>query len=197
MKIALVGLTGPAGAGKSTLAQHLAQRMDFLEASFADPLKDMLAALFDVDREELETRYLKRDQKEQPVAGIEKSPRYLLQTLGTEWGRQLVHPDLWVMALHRRLAWMENHLEAGQRGVVVSDVRFENEALMIRRAGGMLVHLRRHGLDRMSHISENGVSIHDCDHVIDNNGDIETTQQQLERLVTQFLTRRAVQSQVA
>lgn len=191
MNIVLIGLTGPAGAGKTTLAKHLVERQEFFEVAFADPLKDMIAALFDVDREELEARYLSAEAKEQPVAGIGMSPRYLLQTLGTEWGRQLVHPDLWVMALHRRLAWMENHLAEGQRNVVVSDVRFENEAAMIRNAGGTVIRVKRPGIKRLNHQSEDGVFPAAGDYYLDNAGSIEDATRELDRIVIAFLKKRA------
>ena len=34
-----------------------------------------------------------------------KTPRYLMQTLGTEWGRMMVDGDLWVELCCVRIRW--------------------------------------------------------------------------------------------
>lgn len=51
------------------------------------------------------------------------SPRRVLQLLGSEWGRDMIHPDIWTMAARSRL------LEMKQRGyrIVINDARFEND----------------------------------------------------------------------
>jgi hypothetical protein len=59
-----------------------------------------------------------------------------MQTLGTEWGRQLISPTLWVDA------WMAAALTA--RGAVIADdVRFADEADAVRALGGIVVLIRR------------------------------------------------------
>ena len=83
------------------------------------------------------------------------SPRIMLQTLGTEWGRDCVNEDVWVNYMIRRAA---NIVERGIAGVVVSDVRFKNELEAIRKAGGKLVKVVRPVTDQNA--LETGVKNH-------------------------------------
>ena len=78
-----------------------------------------------------------------------------------------MHPDVWVLVQRSRLARTDRH-------VVFDDVRFENEARLIRELGGMIVHLRRPGLVDDDHASECGIGIADNDVVIANDGDVAT-----------------------
>ena len=98
------------------------------------------------------------------------SPRYAMQTLGTEWGRNIIGPDFWTQHGLR-----QGLLAAYQKpGVVFSDVRFENEAKAIRDAGGWIVHIRRPGVSINSgHSSEAGINVYGVDQCIVNDGSIE------------------------
>lgn len=167
----IIGLTGPAGCGKSTAAEYLVRHHDFVEMSFADPLKDMLAAFLALPREKLDLILADRTFKESPLAALSgQSPRYALQTLGTEWGRNLMHPDLWLVGLRTRMEWIEHTLAHEYRGIVISDVRFANEATFIRERG-TLIHLRRqHAQQARNHVSEAGVDFKVGDQIINNSG---------------------------
>ena len=81
----LIGLTGRAGCGKDTIASFLCEAHGFVQIALADPLRDGLKAMLGVTDEQLH----RRDLKEAPIDWIGRSPRELLQTLGTEWGRAL------------------------------------------------------------------------------------------------------------
>lgn len=138
----VIGLYSPAmGAGKTTLAAALAGH-GYRRVRFAGPLKAMLTALA------LEAgaapawaeRMVDGDLKEAPstyFAG--RSPRQAMQWLGTEWGRQLMHPDFWVAAWRSRV---EAEMAAGFH-VVTDDMRFPNEFDAVRSLGGMAVHVSR------------------------------------------------------
>ena len=128
----IIGFCGPIGAGKTTCARHLEASHGFRRVRFAGPLKDMLRALGLTDEE------LDGHLKEQPCDLLGgQTPRRAMQTLGTEWGRALIHPDLWV------LAWL--HAIKDYPQVVVDDVRFPNEVETIRAAGGMVILVERPG----------------------------------------------------
>lgn len=143
----LLGITGKAGSGKSTAAQTLIDA-GWHRVKFADPLKAMLRAIGLTDR------HIEGDLKEEPcdmLCGM--TPRHAMQTLGTDWGRWKIGPDLWTNAARREIALAMSH----GLSVVVDDVRFENEADVIRAMGGMVLRLDREGSGAGSHVSESGV----------------------------------------
>lgn len=135
-----IGFCGITGAGKSEAARHLIERHNFQRGKFAGALKAMLRALLayrGVDSAMIE-RMVEGDFKESPTAALNgRSPRQAMETLGTEWGRQLVHRDIWINT--------EMDAKASIPCVVFDDVRYENEAEAIRNAGGALIRIIRPG----------------------------------------------------
>jgi hypothetical protein len=137
----LIGICGAPGAGKDTLANQLVSFDVYEKYRFADPLKAMLAQ-FHIKPDVWEDQ----DAKERTIPWLGKSPRFLAQTLGTEWGRDLVHRDIWVLMAKGR--W--NVLNAAGAGrMVISDVRFLNEAQWIKEAGGILIRVCRDGTENV------------------------------------------------
>jgi len=172
----IIGLTGPAGSGKSTVAAILRQNHGFTEESFAQPIRDFIHGLI---APETPCSEMMREQKESPHPLLYgKSPRYAMQTLGTEWGRNLIHPDFWITLLERDLRDCADILPR----VVISDVRFHNEASWIRERGE-LWHLTRPGLPVNSHASESGIAITDRDIVLDNDCGLDYLERQIDLLV--------------
>lgn len=136
----IIGIYSPVPqSGKSSLAQYLAV-YDFKVVSFAHPLKVMVRLLLSNlgYPPELVNRFL-HEAKEEPVPNLGVSTRHLCQTLGTEWGRDCVHPELWNRCW--RVA-VERHTRNGHN-VVCDDVRFPNEAEFIQATGGQLWRLTR------------------------------------------------------
>jgi hypothetical protein len=182
--VIILGLTGPAGSGKDSVARHLVNARGFTQLAFADPLRAMVAAGFGVTARDLE-----RDRKERALDWLGVSPRYLLQTLGTEWGRQKINPDVWLLVLKRRLDLL---FDDGVRHFVVSDVRFENEARFLRGFGGRLWHLRRPGTAPVhAHVSEAGVHLDPYDRVLVNDGSIDLLEQRADDLLAGLKARAA------
>lgn len=173
----LLAIAGKAGSGKDTLAHYIKNILppsSVRTAAFADPIKDGLCAMFGLDRNVLEDREL----KEKPIAGIGKSPRELMQSLGTAWGRERVAEDLWV----RRMEQFANSVEydfahcphirhSDDALLIITDVRMDNEAQWVREHGGKLVHLHRASAGAVAaHSSEAGVTFKPGDLAFDNSG---------------------------
>ena len=168
MRPILIGLTGRARSGKTTAAEHLARTYLLEQYAFADPLRDGLMAIFNLDPTDFEG-----DRKEQPLGWLDCSPRQLMQSMGTEWARSTVHPDVWVKLAEQNLDYMSQALGA-VLGFVISDVRFENEADLIRRRGGTVVHIFRPDAQSVNpHISEAGVAAQKDDLTLTNYGTVE------------------------
>lgn len=140
----IVGLVGFIGAGKGTVADLLVEQHDFVKESFANSVKDACATIFGWDRAMLEgdtpesrTWREQKDEYWSRKLGKEFSPRLALQLMGTEAGRDVFHPDLWVHTAMRRCEL------ADWNDYVIADVRFPNEIKAIHDAGGIVVRVKR------------------------------------------------------
>ncbi len=176
----LIGLTGPARSGKDTVGLHLSGIHNFHLLSFAGPLKDMLRIGLNLNMEQTDG-----NRKEEPIDWLDGiTPRSLMQTLGTEWGRQQ-HPDLWIRIAEQRIVRFGSETD-----IVFTDVRFDNEANMIRRHGGNIFHISRSQVEFISgiegHASEAGVQFNTgvCqDFSLPNNHTFESLYDQVEAVI--------------
>lgn len=114
-------------------------------------------------------RYIEGDLKEEPCPYLSgRTMRAAMQTLGTEWGRQLMGTDFWVNAL-------ENHVEhMGYDRIAISDVRNDNEVGFIHTRGGRVCRITRGREDRATdtHASETAVAGLTVDHCVPNDGTV-------------------------
>ena len=161
----IIGLTGHKGAGKDEAATALVQA-GFVHLKFAAPIKVMLRALLNfrqVNPADIE-RMIDGNLKEVPADALSgETPRHAMQTLGTEWGRRQIAPDLWTSIVIAR-AGLEHC------NVVISDVRFPNEVEVIRELGGEVWRIARPGCRGDGHLSETLMDGIDPDHVVWNDG---------------------------
>lgn len=168
----LIGVAGRARSGKDTVANFIVAAIGGYRYSFADPIRAMLVPLgVDMSDPYWQAR------KEEPIPALGVSPRRMMQTLGTEWGRQLISPDLWHILAHQRL------LQNGP-GMVISDVRFDNEAAWIRKHGGRIIHVIRPDAKAVeAHASEDGIEMQDTDARLLNSGTLEELQLSVRALL--------------
>ena len=138
----IIGICGFINSGKGTVADILVNNHDFVKLSFADTVKDATAAIFGWQRSMLEGDTAEsREWRETPDEwwskrfGYEFSPRLALQMMGTEAGRDVFHPDLWIYSLERKIELYPR--------VVIADVRFPNEIKFIQDRGGFVVRVKR------------------------------------------------------
>jgi hypothetical protein len=158
----IIAFTGLAQSGKTTAANAL-QTLGYDKVSFADPLKEMVRSLTNVT-----------DKDARPPELCGKSLREIYQSLGTEWGRGMVGSDIWIHSGRRRLATLMGDVESGIiHGIVLDDVRFSDEASLVRELGGIVIEITRAGIERMAHASEAGISRELIDFTIGNEGSVE------------------------
>lgn len=170
MRARLIGITGKAGSGKDTLADAAVTEFGGVKYSFALPIKQALNAMFGWTM----NMWDNRDWKEAPITWLGVSPRKLAQTLGTEWGRDIINPDLWVRIAMDRY-W--KHVESGStKPFIIADVRFDNEAISIHKFDGIIINVVRPSqtfIQGATHVSEAGVSDALVDHVLYNDTSME------------------------
>lgn len=117
---------------------------DFEIKKYASKLKQIGGLILGVPPRSFEFR----EWKEAPLGGVwgDLTPRLLLQKLGTEGGRELIHENIWVNALFADLKEDSKW--------IITDVRFPNEADEIKRRGGYLIRVERDVADSGNHPSE-------------------------------------------
>lgn len=164
----LIGITGFKRSGKDTTGEVMAAILGAQCIAFADPIKDAVRAILraqGVDDTTIE-ECIDGDLKEAPCPYLQdKSPRYVMQTLGTEWGRETLGDTIWVDAALNRAS-------NSTLPTIITDVRFPNEAAAIREAGGVVVRVVRPDAEPdtgdVLHPSEAGVAGIEPDHVLHN-----------------------------
>lgn len=128
----LIGLTGPARSGKDSAARVLVNQYGFVRYGLADPLRKMLKSI-DV--------HFSDGDKETPLPKFDnRTPRELMQSLGTEWMRDSVDKDGWLKMAQHEYMWLKH--DPSSFGMVIPDVRFQNEADWVREHG-VLIHISR------------------------------------------------------
>jgi energy-coupling factor transporter ATP-binding protein EcfA2 len=141
----MIGICGPKGSGKSTAAKFLqGHPHDFSRHRFAGPLKDALKVAFGLTDEHVDGAL-----KEEPTELLNgRTPRHAMLTMGTEWGRNMIHKDIWLTA------WRNTMPDSNR--IIVDDVRFPNEIEMLRQEyGATTIRIVRPGFEHdSSHESE-------------------------------------------
>ena len=171
----VIGITGRARSGKTTVTEWIVTAHQFEPYAFAAPLKNALRAIFNLTEEQMDG-----EEKEQILNWLGCSPRFLMQSLGTEWGRNTVRQDLWIKLAER---WLES-VPRYVPGVVFSDVRFDDEANFVRQHGGILIHVSRSAAPKVNpHESERGVRFEDGDFILPNNGTLDELYERVDDLV--------------
>ena len=157
----VIGISGKAGSGKDTLGKYLCEEYRCLHYYFAKPLKEGAKIMFALTDDQIAN-------KEVPIEPWGLSPRKIWQLLGTEVGRG-IDPAIWI-----KNAEMFIHKHPG-RTVIITDVRFDNEAIFIRNRGGVVINIVREQQDIIEnrHSSEGGLRPENIDLTIHNIGSIE------------------------
>lgn len=171
MKNTIVGIAGPAGSGKDTMASVFNARAEgaLHVVSFADAIKKGCASLLGID----EQYFYDAKHKEALLPDFLFSPREFMQVVGTEVCRTF-DPDIWVKLLDKTIAAKQASTGANYAGSIIPDVRFENEAQYVRERG-TLVFIDREvppvGIE--GHASEKGLVPKAGDIVVSNKGTLQ------------------------
>lgn len=160
----IVGITGSAGSGKDTLADMI--KSDGWERfAYADALKHICMDYLGLSYNDAYTQEGKTKFNE--FWGM--TNREILQKVGTDAMRNGFCKDVWIKIAELKLKEM---LDSGKK-VIVTDVRFDNEAELIESLGGCVAKIVRNvnilNNAEQSHVSEKGISDDLISFVIQNN----------------------------
>ena len=151
----LVGFCGPAGSGKDTAATYFCAYHKFKRYAFADRLRRIASLAFDLPTIAFEPEY--KDSRIEPITG--RSPRELLQLLGTEAFRNVFGDSIWIKLLESQI------FRETQERICITDVRFQNELNWLIDRGGYVIRVTREGKLRdpgiAAHISAQALELSD------------------------------------
>ena len=177
-----IGLYSPSmQMGKTTTSKYLIQKYNYETIVLARTLKRMIEVFLEdlgYDKDTV-TRMVYGDLKEVEIVGIGKTPRHLMQTIGTEWGRTYVDNNIWITICTSNLKETSNY--------VSEDIRFLNEAEAFRNRGFKIVKLVNPRVPIVrGHASEGSLDDYAFDYVIVNDGTIKDLHKKIDSMLLEL-----------
>ena len=126
----VIGISGKAGTGKTTVARGVAERTGGIVLSFAGPLRQELHEMLGLPMDLLRGSRGAKDQTEIVLGNRRMSLREVMQWWGTEV-RRAQTPDYWIREMERQMLRVPFDCPV----VAIDDVRFDNEAAWVARCG--------------------------------------------------------------
>ncbi len=215
----IIGLSGYMGSGKSLAGMIIetrtsGDRIPFKQKGFSIKLKQICSLLTGVPLEKFESQEFKKSKlgKEWDDSFGIDTYRDLLQVVGTDCMRDMVHPNIWVNALMADYqpigGYQTTDSKLGMAGTditipmpeldkdrrifpnwVVVDCRFPNEAQAIKDVGGVIIRIQRvqnTKLREEMHSSETSLDNWPFDYVIDNNGSKDEFDQKIRAILEEL-----------
>ena len=223
----IIGISGKMGSGKDEVCNiiHELTSSDWKTKRFADELKDTVCRWIGCTREQLEDREFKNKELGEEwwyydISGVIKprfgykneadnkicenrylvrpTPRIMLQRLGTEAGRQIIHPNIWVNTLmsqyncecedivkKNKFDFCKCMICTGKPKWVIPDTRFPNELKAIENKGGIVIRIERpcRNGTTSEHKSETALDGHVFKYLIQNDGTLNDLKDSVKMLL--------------
>ena len=176
-------------SGKSTVAKLIKEGWPATTLPMAAPLKLFASSL--LSQAGADPMYHLYNDKTSPIEQLPGRPsgRHILQSLGTDWGRECISPELWTTLWQGCYDRQRADLY-GQRIVIVDDVRFPDEYRKIKSNGGQMWKITRPDYyERSPHKSEGALDLFTFDAEIMNNGGLEPLALQIDELIDTSISR--------
>ena len=174
----LLGFAGSAGVGKTTTAEWFVDNLGYVKLSYATPLKVSLSILTGLPLE----YFLDIKLKEKEIPGLNGiTPRILMQKMGTDFVRNMIDHDFWIWRMRQAISDNSHH------NIVIDDIRFDNEAQLVRDNGGVVVHLVRDfrsPTKNNDHPSEQQIMYHKDDIVVNSLESVSLTAKHIAGLIS-------------
>lgn len=176
----IIGIAGKKGSGKDTLGDYLCENYGYIRYAFGDPVKEVCRILFGFNDNQL----YGNSKEEMTDWGI--SPRRAFQVIGTEFGRKQLHKIMPELKLEDGELWIEifRRTCSSESCIVITDVRFENEAQAIRDKGGVIIMMDSAYAKEDGHESER-IEV-EYDYLVKNHGTKEELYENIKELICRF-----------
>ena len=169
----IIGLSGYAQSGKDEVANILVKEYGYERIAFADAIRDLLGKITLALEDDMPLEMLVRTHDWEYIKKNYPSTRKYLQEVGFA-AREVLGEDIWVIAAIRKMY-------DPYKNYVVTDVRFENEAIMIKQMRGQIWRIRRNDVGPINdHISEIALDDYKFDQILKNEGSLDDLKQRVD-----------------
>ena len=127
----IIGISGKIGSGKDTVANKIIthfKQYNFKNKKFGHYVKKTVSLLTGIKTKDIYKRKIKNKYLEEWGMTVGK----MFQIVGTDALRNNLHKDTWIITLFNN---------SRNQNIIISDVRFKNEADSIKKRGGILIRL--------------------------------------------------------
>lgn len=181
MNSRIIGFAGKKGSGKDMLGRYLINTYGYQRYAFGDSVKEICRHLFGFNDEQL------YGDKKEEITNIGITPREAFQKIGTDFGRKEIHNMFPSININKGEIWIEQfkkHMEKNKSSkYVITDVRFDNEAEIIREYGGLIIYIdSKYSNKKDIHESEQIKVKHD--YIIHNNSSKEEIYEKLDNIIS-------------
>lgn len=166
----IIALHGAKGSGKDEfyrLVQTIFPDLYVRKVAYADPIKDEICNIFDLQTEYQYDQFKRSDVTYQ-------LPGYITHVIP---GRHVVREIGMLMRSYDEsqfVKYVERRIKIDDDAVwFITDCRFQNEVDSVKQMGGIIVKIKRDVASYDGHVTETEIADTDCDFVIENNGTIE------------------------
>jgi len=173
----IIGFAGKKGSGKDTLANYLIEKYNFKRVAFGDPVKEVCRILFGFNDEQL------YGNKKEEMDKIGIKPREAFQKIGTEFGRNMIHQLFPNINIKLGELWIDVFKRNNKKeNIVLSDVRFQNEADAIKELGGIIIYIDSKYSIKDNHESEK-IEV-EYDYKLENYGSLQDFYNNYEKIIS-------------
>lgn len=178
----MIALTGPKGSGKDTVGQLIAECYSHLSVrtvAFADPIKNVVDHIFKLDGSTKD--------------GYDRFKRSDLTYDGncTVGGRHVVREIGMLMRSYDEQQfnrYVEDIIKSDPSHIgVITDLRFDNEYIMLKRVGAKIIKIERPEYHYDGHITERGFDDHLVDFVLRNDGNLDSLRERVQHVVGNYI----------
>ena len=180
----VIALTGPKGSGKDTVADIIVNNHQYVtRVAFADPIKTIVQHIFKLDKTN-NNQYdrIKRSRIEICGGDLETTwknvdGRHVVREIGMVM--RSYDPSQFTKYVSDQIVKARDHSKI----FVVTDLRFDNEYIMLKEYGAEIVKITRPDYHYDGHITERGFNDYLVDRIINNASSLEALEEQVMRMI--------------